>query len=192
MILQIQYKELADQFFLIYNFIYSFIYLFLAMLGLPCCGDFSLVVVSGCYSLVVVRGLLIAVASLVAEHGLQGSWASVVAAWGLSICGSWALEHRLNICGTWAQLLHGMWNLPGSGIKSVSSSLAGGIFTTKPPGKPARLTNGNIKSILLKTSSQVQAPPINHTFMAEGQPIPIYSTSESLPILEVPVSQNFI
>ena len=57
-------------FFLIYNFIYSFIYLFLAMLGLPCCGDFSLVVVSGCYSLVVVRGLLIAVASLGAEHGL--------------------------------------------------------------------------------------------------------------------------
>jgi len=30
------------------------------------------------FSLVVVRGLLIAVASLVAEHGSLGTWASVV------------------------------------------------------------------------------------------------------------------
>ena len=66
------------------------------MLGLPCWGDFSLAVV------VVVGGLLIVVASLVAECRLQGSWASVVAAWGLSICGSRALGHRLNSCGTWA------------------------------------------------------------------------------------------
>ena len=33
---------------------------------------FSLVVVSGGYSAVVVRGLLISVASLIAEHRLQG------------------------------------------------------------------------------------------------------------------------
>ena len=32
------------------------------------------------YSLVVVRGLLIVVASLVVEHGLLGAWASVVMA----------------------------------------------------------------------------------------------------------------
>ena len=32
------------------------------------------------YSLVAVRGLLTAVASLVAEHGFLGEWASVVAA----------------------------------------------------------------------------------------------------------------
>ena len=37
-----------------------------------------LVVKSGIYSLAVVRGLLIVVASLVAEHGLQGTQASVV------------------------------------------------------------------------------------------------------------------
>ena len=36
--------------------------------------DFSLVAVSGGYSLVMVAGLLIAVASLVVEHGLQGAW----------------------------------------------------------------------------------------------------------------------
>ena len=47
---------------------------------------------------VVVCGLLIAVASL-AEHGLQVVQASVVAACGLSNCGSWDAEHRLSRCG---------------------------------------------------------------------------------------------
>ena len=51
------------------NFMYLF-YLFLAVLGLCCCTGFSLVVVIGGCSLVAVHGLLIAVASLVAEHGL--------------------------------------------------------------------------------------------------------------------------
>ena len=65
------------------------------MLGLH---YFSLVVERGGYSLVVVHRLLIAVASLV-EHGLWFAQASVAVAHGLSSCGSWALEHRLNICG---------------------------------------------------------------------------------------------
>ena len=47
-----------------------------------------------------------------------------------------ALEHRLNSCGSQAQLLRGMWDLPGSGIELVSLALAGGFFTTEPPGKP--------------------------------------------------------
>ena len=41
----------------------------MAALGLRCCAGLSLVVASGGYS-VAVRGLLTAVASLVAEHGL--------------------------------------------------------------------------------------------------------------------------
>ena len=45
-------------------------YLFLAMLGLHCCVDFSLVAASKGYSLVVVSRLLIAMASLGEEHGL--------------------------------------------------------------------------------------------------------------------------
>ena len=53
-----------------------------------------------------------------------GVWASVVAAHGLSSCGSWA------------QLLLSMWDLPGSGLESVSPALAGGFLTTAPPGKP--------------------------------------------------------
>ena len=49
------------------------------MLGLRCCGAFLVVVgVGGSVSLVVVGRLLIAVASLVAEQGLWGMWASVV------------------------------------------------------------------------------------------------------------------
>ena len=44
---------------------------------------FSLVVVSGGYSLVLVCGFLIAVASLVAELGLSGTQASVIIAHGL-------------------------------------------------------------------------------------------------------------
>ena len=53
---------------------------------------FSLVVASWGYSLVVVHGLLILVASLVAEHRLKG----------FSCCGSQALEHGcVNSCDTW-------------------------------------------------------------------------------------------
>ena len=50
----------------------------------------SLVVASGDYSLDVVFGLLTAMASLVAEHGLSGTQASGVSAHGLSSCGAWA------------------------------------------------------------------------------------------------------
>ena len=44
--------------------------------------------------------LLLGVAALVKEQGLQGLWASAVAAHELSSCGSWALEHKPNSCGT--------------------------------------------------------------------------------------------
>ena len=46
-------------------------------------------------------GALAAVASLAAEDGLSGTQAPLVAAHGLSTCGSWALEHRLSSCGKW-------------------------------------------------------------------------------------------
>ena len=56
-------------------------------------------------------------ASLVAEHELQGTGASVAVP-----CG---LQHKFNSCGTQALLLCGVWDLPRSGIKPVSPSLAG-------------------------------------------------------------------
>ena len=52
---------------LIYNFI---LFIYLAVLGLHCCVDFSLVVASNSYCLVVVHELLIAVASFVVDHRL--------------------------------------------------------------------------------------------------------------------------
>ena len=49
------------------------------MLGLRCCVGFSLVAVSASYSLVVVHGLLIAVASLVGGLALEHVGSVVVA-----------------------------------------------------------------------------------------------------------------
>ena len=68
----------------------------------------------GCSVVAVVR--LLVVASLVSEHGLQGTQTSVVA----------VLRLRLS---------HGMWDLPGPGIEPVSPALQGGFSTTRPPGK---------------------------------------------------------
>ena len=75
--------------------------------SLPC-GLFS-----GCgqwgYSLVVVCGLLIAVASLVTEHRLQSSWASVV-------LDSGAQAKYISLWGTQAQFLRGTWIFPEQGL----------------------------------------------------------------------------
>ena len=60
------------------------------------------------WALVSVTRLLIELASLLAEHGLQGVQASVVMARGLSSCDPWTLEHGHSSCDTQAQSLHGM------------------------------------------------------------------------------------
>ena len=83
-------------------YIYNFIYLFLVVLGLCCCMQFSLIAASGGYPVVAVHRLLIAVASLIAEHRLQDVRASVVVVRGLSSCGSRALEQWLSSHGAWA------------------------------------------------------------------------------------------
>ena len=64
-------------------------------------------------------------APLVAEQGLFGAWASVAA----------ILEHRPSSGGIWLSCSEACGYLPGSGIESVSPALAGGFFTTEPPGK---------------------------------------------------------
>ena len=86
---------------------------FLAALGLHCCT---------CLSLVVVCRLLMLEASFIVESGLSGLWASVVAAHGLSSCGTWAVAQ-------------GMWHLPTPGIKPVSPPLTGRFLSTVLPGK---------------------------------------------------------
>ena len=72
---------------------------------------------------IAVRGLLIAMASLVAEHGPCS-------------CSLWALKHVLSCCGSQAWLPHGIWDPPGPGIEPMYPTLAGGFFITEPPGKP--------------------------------------------------------
>ena len=54
--------------------------LFLAVLGLCCCAGPSLVAANKDHSLGVVRGCLVTEVSLIVDHGLSGSQASVVAA----------------------------------------------------------------------------------------------------------------
>ena len=46
------------------------------------------------------------------------------------------VAHRLSSCGSRAQLLRGIWDLPGPGLKPVSPALAGGFLTPVPPEKP--------------------------------------------------------
>ena len=66
---------------------------------------------------------LIAVASLV-EHAVQGAGTSVVVHSG-SVVAAQGLS-----CSA------GMWDLPRPEIKPMFPALAGGFFTTEPPGKP--------------------------------------------------------
>ena len=66
--------------------------------------------------------------------GLSGCRAWAPGHSGFSGFGSGALEHWFNSCGTRAQLLCSMRDLPRSGTKPASPTLAGG--TTEPPGKP--------------------------------------------------------
>ena len=95
------------------------------MTCLHCCAGFSLVGASGGYSPAAVCRLRVAVAPPVAEHGLCSAWASAAA----------ILEHRPSSCSTRLSCSKVCGYLPGSGIESVSPALAGGFFTTEPPGK---------------------------------------------------------
>ena len=94
----------------------SFIYLFMTVLSLRFCAR----AFSSCGKwgplFIAVRGPLTITASLAAEHRLQ--------------------KRRLSNCGSRAQLLRGMWDLPGPGLEPVSPALAGRFSTTAPPGKP--------------------------------------------------------
>ena len=108
-----------------YLFVFNkFIYLFLAVLGLCCCmRAFSRCSEQGLLFLMVC-GLLIAVASLVAEQGLQ-------------VCGLqqlWCVGSRAQAQQLWRTGC-GMWDLPGPGLEPMSPALAGGFLTTAPPGK---------------------------------------------------------
>ena len=68
-----------------------------------------------------------------------------------SCCGAWALGARASVvvaqglssCDARAQLLCGMWDLPGPGLEPMSPALAGGFPTTAPPEKPLNTISFN-------------------------------------------------
>ena len=72
---------------------------------------------------IVVRGLLVAVASRCGGFSLR--WLLVAVA---SRCGGFSC------CGA-QTLLRGMWDLPRPGVEPVSPALAGGFLTTAPSGE---------------------------------------------------------
>ena len=68
--------------------------------------------------------------------GLLITMASLVVARGLSICGSQALEHRLNCTGLVApRHVKSSCTRPAHGIKPMSPALTGRFFTSEPSGK---------------------------------------------------------
>ena len=91
--------------------IYRFIYLFLlAVLYLSCYLGFSLVAVIRVYSLVAMCRLLVAVTSLVAEHWLSGTRASVV----------WLSSSRTQVQKLWCTGLVALGHVGSSGTRDLT------------------------------------------------------------------------
>ena len=108
-----------------------YLFLFLTVLHLSCfaqafssCDEQGLLFIA-------VLGFFTEAASLAAEHRLEDarahSWAQQ-----LQLTSS---RERLSRCSARAKLRRGMWNLPRSWIKPLSSALAGRFLLTVPPGK---------------------------------------------------------
>ena len=95
---------------------------------------------------------------------------------GFRSCGSRALERRLSSCGARAQLLRGMWDLPGPGLEPVSPALAGRFLTTAPPGKPPvlqllwrqRRVDGKVKIIQQQDSTSIKYSSRRAAFLMAG------------------------
>ena len=75
--------------------------------------------------------------SLVAEtEGYSSLWYTGFSSWWLLLLQSTGSRGTgFSSCGAQAQLLHGMWNLPGPGIKPLPPALAGRFLSTVPPQK---------------------------------------------------------
>ena len=86
-------------FFFFFNKFHLFIYFWLCWVFVAACG-LSLVVASGGYSLLQCAGFLL-------------RWLLLLRSTGSRCAG-------FSSCGAWAQLLRGMWDLPGPGLEPVS------------------------------------------------------------------------
>ena len=138
--LRMFHAHLKRRCILLLFFFNKFIYLFIYGSLLLHAGFLQLLRVGG-YSSLRCAGFSLGGFSCCGARAL-GAWASVVVALRLSSCGSRALERRLSISGAQAELLRGMWDLPGPGLKPVSPALAGRFLTTAPPWKPYTVAFG--------------------------------------------------
>ena len=71
--------------------------------------------------------------------------------WFLIAVASLVAVHRLSSCVALAYLPCSMWDLPRPGIKPMPPALAGGFFTTGPPGK----SEAGILSVWVTASESV-------------------------------------
>ena len=151
--------------FLLYNkgavgvfFIYKFIYIWLHWVFIAAPG-LCLVAVSQGYSSLWCTGFSLWQLLLFRSTGSRCVGfrsCGIFSCSGARALGAWAsavVVHGLSSCGSRAQLLHGMWDLPGPGLEPVSPSLAGGFLTTAPPGK------SRCRRILISKMEQVQWVP---------------------------------
>ena len=106
----------------------SYLYFFFFLKG----AFFKLINLWLCWVFVASRGL-----SLVAlSGGFSLRWLLLLRARALGALASVVVACRLSSCGSRAQLLCGMWDLPGPGLEPVSPAMAGRLPTTGPPEKP--------------------------------------------------------
>ena len=111
---------------------------------------------------------------------------------GLSSCGFWAQERRVNHCVTEVQLLCGLWDLPRSGIDPISPVLAGRFLTSAPPGKPYTWLFDTIKSgtvYTFDTAIEFQIVTFLIQNLAEGLAHSKLSVSELSPKFSLLVSR---
>ena len=94
-------------------------------------------------------------------------WTSIAVAHGLSSCGSWALEHRLSNCGALGLVFLKHVVSPESGIRPVSTVLAGGFFTIEPLGKPPNYSCNELSAALRKCES-VSRSVVSNSFQPHG------------------------
>ena len=130
---------------------------------------------------------------------------------GSRACGLRGCGAQVNSCGAWAYLLHGMWGHSG-GVEPVSPALAGGFFTTEPPGNktfqvsvwrfpaesilrkpglfppPQRHTNAQNESRVWYTVSKGQIWTLFGTFLFSEQ-LPTFVTNALVRILALVPAQ---
>ena len=133
------------------------------------------------YLLLAVSLLLCWLSSSSGEQGPLSSCGARASPWGVFSCAAWA-EHagfsscgvkaqwvrfpgsraQAHSCGAWTWLLCCVGDFPGPEIEPMLPALAGGFFSTEPPGKPWKwvLNNGTgmLSGTILLTSENGAGP----------------------------------